>query len=235
MSPLGAGVESSGGTGESETPASILVVDDTEVNRDLLVRRLAPQGYEVATANDGAEAMRLVRDRAFDLVLLDVMMPVMDGYETLRLLKADASLSHIPVIMISAVDEVDSVVRCIELGADDYLSKPFNATILRARIGSSLEKKRARDRERDLFRQLHENYERLQELERQRDDLTHMIVHDLRSPLSAVIMGVQTIDVMGELNMEQRESMNLAISSGQSLLGLINSLLDVTKMESTLR
>ncbi|MCC6194206.1 MAG: response regulator [Burkholderiales bacterium] len=141
------------GSGE---PA-ILVVDDHEDNRYTLTRRLAREGYtNVTTANDGRQAWELLRSRKFDLVLLDIMMPEMNGYEVLEHLKADAELRHLPVIMISAVDELESVVRCIELGAEDYLQKPFNATLLRARVGASLEKKALRDEVRDWNRKLEE-------------------------------------------------------------------------------
>jgi len=142
----------------------VLVVDDIETNREVLSRRLERQGYAVATAENGRQALEMLRADIFDLVLLDIMMPEMDGYEVLRRLKADEALRHIPVIMISALSEMDSVVRCIEMGAEDYLPKPFNPILLKARIGACLEKKRARDRETHLFEQLQENYQRVQEL-----------------------------------------------------------------------
>ena len=123
----------------------ILVVDDNEANRDLLSRRLVREGYYVTTAENGAAALALTAAEDFDLVLLDLMMPGMSGFEVLRRLKADAGTRHVPVIMISALDELDSAVRCIEAGADDYLPKPFNPVLLRARIGASLEKKRLLD------------------------------------------------------------------------------------------
>ena len=127
---------------------AILVVDDNEDNRYTLTRRLKRQGYdEVATAEDGRKALELLDARSFDLVLLDIMMPEMDGYEVLEAVKANPKLRDIPVIMISALDEIDSIVRCIELGAEDYLPKPFNPTLLRARVEACLEKKRLRDRE----------------------------------------------------------------------------------------
>ncbi len=132
---------------------AILVVDDNEGNREMLSRRLARQGYAVASAEGGSQALALVKSRAFDLVLLDVMMPEMDGYEVLRQLKADETLRYIPVLMISALDEMGSVVRCIQLGAEDYLPKPFDPVLLQARIGACLEKKRLRDQE---VRHLHE-------------------------------------------------------------------------------
>jgi len=210
----------------------LLIVDDIEANRDLLGARLKVEGYDSASAENGREALEMVGAHPFDLVLLDVMMPEMDGFETLRRLKADEATRHIPVIMISAVSELESVVRCIELGAEDYLSKPFNPVLLRARVGASLERKRAHDREARLFAQLQENFGRLQALEKLRDDLTHMIIHDLRTPLTSVIVGMETVELMGELNADQREMLALALNGGATLLGMINDLLDVEKMES---
>ena len=125
---------------------AILVVDDNEDNCYTLTRRLKRQGYDnVATAGHGREALELLAARPFDLVLLDVMMPDMNGYEVLQTMKADPALRGIPVVMISALDEVDSVARCIEIGAEDYLSKPFDPTLLRDRVRDCLEKKQLRD------------------------------------------------------------------------------------------
>ncbi|HEY5720367.1 MAG TPA: fused response regulator/phosphatase [Gammaproteobacteria bacterium] len=130
----------------TDSSAALLVVDDNEDNRYTLTRRLKRQGYaNLVTANDGREALEQLRKQPIDLVLLDIMMPEMSGYEVLEHVKADAALRDIPVIMISALEEIESVIRCIELGAEDYLSKPFNPTLLRARVGASLEKKRLRD------------------------------------------------------------------------------------------
>jgi class 3 adenylate cyclase len=137
-------------------PARILVVDDTPNNVTLLEDMLTARGYEVATARDGVEALEKVASGAPDLVLLDIMMPKMTGYEVLEHLRADAKLRHIPVIMISAVDEIESVIRCVQLGAEDYLPKPFNSALLRARVGASLEKKALRDEVRDWNRKLEE-------------------------------------------------------------------------------
>lgn len=144
-------------TGQATASAGqgvVLVVDDIEANRDVLTRRLERQGYQAAVAENGRQALERLRADTFDLVLLDIMMPEMDGYEVLQHLKADEGLRHIPVIMISALGELDSVVRCIEMGAEDYLPKPFNPILLKARIGACLEKKRLRDREIQLFGQL---------------------------------------------------------------------------------
>jgi phosphoserine phosphatase RsbU/P len=126
--------------------AALLVVDDNEDNRYTLTRRLNREGYQnLTTANNGREALECMNAKPFDLVLLDVMMPDMNGYEVLEHVKANASLREIPIIMISALDEIESVIRCIELGAEDYLNKPFNPVLLRARVSALLEKKRLRD------------------------------------------------------------------------------------------
>lgn len=129
----------------------ILVVDDNEMNRDMLSRRLERQGYRALVAEDGAQALELLAAHDFDLVLLDIMMPRLNGYQVLEHIKGDERLRHIPVIMISAVDDLDSVVKCIEMGAEDYLFKPFNPILLKARINASLEKKRLRDREQQFL------------------------------------------------------------------------------------
>jgi adenylate cyclase len=137
----------------------ILVVDDDQGNRDLLARRLVREGFAVHTAADGQAALETLGHQPsppIELVLLDVMMPGLDGYEVLRRLKGDATLRELPVLMISALDEVGSVVRCIELGAEDYLPKPFDPVLLRARIGACLEKKRLRDQEARQARELAE-------------------------------------------------------------------------------
>lgn len=119
----------------------VLVVDDNEMNRDMLSRRLQRQNCDVLTAENGQIALDIIASHPIDLVLLDIMMPVMSGYDVLERLKADETTRSLPVIMISAVDDMDSVVRCIELGAEDYLFKPFNPTLLKARITATLGKR----------------------------------------------------------------------------------------------
>lgn len=210
----------------------LLVVDDDASNRDVLERRLKRQGYAVDTAENGRQALEMLRERTFDLVLLDIMMPEMDGFEVLKRLKADDRLQNIPIIMISAMSEVDSAVRCIELGAEDFLPKPFDPILLKARTVACLDRKRAHDREMRFTSDLQESYRRGLELERMRDDLIHMIVHDLRTPLSSVITGLQTMETMGELNEAQQETLDIALNGGQTLFGMINDLLDIGKMES---
>jgi sigma-B regulation protein RsbU (phosphoserine phosphatase) len=144
----------------------ILVVDDIEANRDLLVLRLEREGYDaIATAGDGDEALERLAAESFDLVLLDVMMPKRDGYGVLQQLKTEGRLTDLPVIVISANNEMDSVVRCIELGAVDYLQKPFNPTLLRARVTATLEKKRLRDEVRAHLTRLNGELDAARELQ----------------------------------------------------------------------
>ncbi len=132
---------------------TILIVDDNPTNRDLLSRQVKAQGYQVATASDGKQAIEIIQTGAYDLILLDIIMPEINGYEVLKWIRA-GSWRHIPTIMISAVDQIDSVVKCIEMGAADYLTKPFNSILLKARLGACLEQKRLRDRESSYLEQL---------------------------------------------------------------------------------
>lgn len=134
----------------------LLLADDDEANRDLLRRRLEKLGYRITACVDGREALRLAREAAPDLVLLDMLMPFLDGQEVLARIKSDETLRHLPVIMISALDQVERAANCIELGAEDYLSKPFNPVLLQARVGAALEKKRLRDTEQIYLRRIEE-------------------------------------------------------------------------------
>ncbi len=152
-------------------PGFCLVVDDNATNRDILCRLLVRQGHRVATATNGKEALAMLDQAAYDLILLDILMPEMNGFQVLDKIKADEKLREVPVIMISALDQDDSVVRCIAMGAEDYLPRPFNPMLLKARIGACLEKKRLRDREKLYLQQI--------ELEKKRsDDLLRVILPD---------------------------------------------------------
>jgi adenylate cyclase len=141
-------------TAQRAIAGQILVIDDNDSNRDLLARQLARDGHAIETASSGRDGLALIGTRSFDLILLDVLMPEMSGYEVLGKLKHDPKTAEIPVIMISALDEMDSIVRCIEAGAVDYLPKPFAPALLRARIRASIENKLLRDRERVMMEEL---------------------------------------------------------------------------------
>jgi len=152
---------------DPESVSTLLVVDDNEMNRDMLVRRLKPLGYHVETACDGGQALDMLQKGSYDLVLLDIMMPVMDGFEVLQQMKRHQRLKAVPVIMITALDDTSSAARCIDMGAEDYLTKPFDPTLLKARICSCLERKRLHDQE-SLYRTKIEEYNnQLQERVRQ--------------------------------------------------------------------
>ena len=136
----------------------ILAVDDNKNNTDLLEKRLEKQGHKVYSANNGKDALlRLGMDRnEIDVILLDIVMPEMNGFEVLKYIKTDKRFFEIPVIMISSMDDTDSIYRCIENGADDYITKPFDKSILDARISSCIEKKHLRDKEKRLMKELEE-------------------------------------------------------------------------------
>jgi len=144
---------------DPESTGTILVVDDNEMNRDLLSRRLRRAGHRVMVAENGRAALDQLASMPFDLVLLDIMMPELTGYEVLEIVKKDPALCHIPVVMITAATEEESIVRCLSLGADDHLPKPFNPAILRARVASSLAKKRLHDSEQRYAKSLERELE----------------------------------------------------------------------------
>lgn len=154
----------------------VLVVDDDEGNRDVLSRRLLRDGCEVMLAESGQQALRMARRYSFDLILLDIMMPEMDGIMVLTELRNDPKLRRLPVVMITAVDDIESVVRCLELGADDYLMKPFNPVLLRARVNALLERKRLQDNE---IRKAEELQAAFREIEQQKEKTDALLLNIL--------------------------------------------------------
>jgi len=166
----------------------ILVVDDNEANRDVLSRRLERQGHLIECACDGVEAISMTKSTEFDLILLDIMMPNLNGYEVLEAIKTNVQLRHIPIIMISALEEMDSIIKCVELGADDYLTKPFNRVLLKARVSSCLEKKRLHD----IAEQ------RRQLLERQNVQLESRVGDQVRQILSTQLATILAMSKLAE-------------------------------------
>jgi signal transduction histidine kinase len=202
-SPEAAPSRTQGGKG------NLLIVDDNAENREILKRHLERQGYGVSTTSNGQEGLRLLESGNFELVLLDILMPVMDGFEVLRQMRANPAISETPVVMISAMDETAGVVRCIQMGAEDYLTKPFDPVLLSARIGDSLEKKHLRDEER---RRTHELQLALDELRRTQAQLvvqdklaslgamTAGIAHEIKNPLNFVTnFAVAAVDIVKEI------------------------------------
>lgn len=325
----------------------LLVVDDDPISRRLLAANLQRQGYTVQTAEDGQQALDLLRARAFDVVLLDLVMPNLNGYQVLECMKADDALRHIPVIVISGTEDLDNAVRCIEMGAADYLTKPFNPVLLRARVHASLADKRLRDAEQAHLRAIQTISARLQAIiqgaaigivvldlegriaetnpalhrmldrsepelagllltdllhpddattharlytaatagerehyqcearfqrcdgqwiygnltvsivrdeqgqpqfgiamieditarraaEQMREDLTHTMVHDLRSPLTTITTSLELLQsgLLGELSPRQEEVVQLAQSGARRMLQLVDTILDVSRLEA---
>ncbi|MFC2029396.1 sensor histidine kinase [Chloroflexota bacterium] len=171
----------------TEAEGQILVVDDNRMNRLKLSRTLEVRGYTVSLAEDGQGALDMLAAQAFDVVLLDIIMPGMDGYQVLERIKGDPGLRDIPVIVISALDEMDSVVRCVEMGAEDYLPKPFNPVLLQARLNASLQKKKLRDLEKAYLQQevMLRQSEKLATLGK----LSAGMAHELNNPAAAAQRG----------------------------------------------
>lgn len=205
-------------------PANILIVEDTETNRDLLCNLIFTLGHTPSVADNGVTALAMIHERPPDLVLLDILMPEMDGYEVLKKIKEYFSLRHLPVIVISAIDEMESIVRCIQMGADDYLTKPFNLTLLRARIDMCLNRKHLIDRE-ENYRRFVENYnldleervqkktreledvhEKLKILDKAKSDFLKLISHELRTPLTGML-GLSEVLFSGQLTEEKQQQL----------------------------
>ncbi|MEM6995960.1 MAG: response regulator [Myxococcota bacterium] len=187
-----------------QTRGTVLVVDDNADNRALLARRLQRDGYAALLAEHGAQALQMAASHPVDVVLLDVMMPVMDGYETLARFKADSDLLHIPVIMLTSLDDQGSLTACIEAGAEDHLPKPFDPVLLRARLSGSLERKRARDLEREYLGRIVAEKKRA-------DDLIHGVI-----PIGVALSGER--DEARILERTLQEARRFCGADGGSLL-----------------
>ncbi len=201
--------------------SSLLVVDDEPFNHTLIKRLLDAEGYTDATfAENGRQALDMLQESKFDIVLLDIEMPELNGFEVLESIKADLNHRHIPVIMISGVEDTESIAKCIELGAEDYLAKPFNATILRARLGACVEKKRLRDQEKSHLDQIRTEKKKADEL------LTVILPSSIASELKATgkvqprgydKIGMLFCDIVGFTNYCSGRSAEEVVSGLQAL------------------
>jgi two-component system sensor histidine kinase/response regulator len=210
----------------SSPPPNILVVDDTPANLQLLVGMLKEQGFKVRPVPSGEMALRAVQASRPDLILLDITMPGMDGYEVIARLKADDATRDIPVLFISALNDTADKVRSFHAGGVDYITKPFQLEEVEARVRTHLELRRQRA-------ELKRSYEQLRELERLRDDLTQMIVHDMRSPLVGLQLSMEVL-ALSEFthdpsNAAMLRNANQAIAV---LIQMVNQVLDVSRIES---
>ncbi|MCC5845866.1 MAG: hybrid sensor histidine kinase/response regulator [Verrucomicrobia bacterium] len=215
------------------TPAVIMVVDDTPANLKLLDEILRGQGYQTVQFPRGSMALRAAARNPPDLILLDIMMPEMDGFEVCRRLKEDGDLKEIPVLFISALDGTDDKIKAFSAGGVDYVTKPFQDAEVLARVGTHLELRRRQVRIETQKRQLQKDHDRLLELEELRDNLTNMIVHDMRSPLMG-ISGAYELVLMEKdrLSPMQKESVAIGQSSCRELIEMVSSLLDISRLEA---
>ncbi|OGP47382.1 MAG: hypothetical protein A3K30_04925 [Deltaproteobacteria bacterium RBG_13_51_10] len=216
-------------TSKMNQTGRVLVVDDEESNRELLRVILEAQGHQVFVAVNGIEGLeRVVEDRP-DVVLLDVLMPKMNGNDVCRQLKGSPQTASIPVILISGLRTREDMLKGIEAGANDFLSKPVDTRDVLLRVRNAIYTKR-------LFDQLEESYHRLRELEALRDNLTHMIVHDLRNPLTGIQASLQLMQLRmrmdNKLDPNTVENLDLAFKLTKTLAAMISSLLDISKLEA---
>lgn len=215
------------------TKAKILVVDDSPESINLLVYFLKPAGYEVLTAEDGPEAIEIVEKTPPDIILLDIMLPTIDGYAVCERLKKNPRTQHIPIIMITALQELKDKIRALEAGADDFITKPFENVELLARVKSLLRIKRYHD---ELLRQ-NEKLRKQQEALRREDllkkELTNLIVHDMKNPLFVIQGNLQMMEMTRDstANRDTRVYTDRIMRGSRSLLRMILNLLDISRLE----
>lgn len=214
---------------EAPAPDQILLVDDNPANLDLLSRVLRPQGYRIRTALSGRLALESARLSAPDLILLDITMPEMSGFEVCELLKRDEKLRTVPVIFISALDDVLDKVKAFNVGGADYVTKPFHAEEVIARAAYQIELRRLRQQLEDRNRVLAESYASLQELERLKAGFTAMLVHDLRSPLAGIKTVLELYEEEGTIKPAHLTHCRQAI---QNIVGMLNDLMELFRSEA---
>ena len=211
---------------EAASPACVLVVDDTIANLRLLSNMLSEEGYDVRAVTNGPQALQAVERDPPDVILLDITMPEMDGYEVCRRLKARDRSKDVPVIFLTALTDTADKVRAFDAGGVDYVTKPFQLEEVLARVKTQVALRQARAA-------LAGSYRRLRTLEQLRDDLVHMVVHDMRSPLLALLVNLRVLKRPGSaLNDESRETLEDAIQSAEALNRMANNLLDVSRLEA---
>ncbi len=210
----------------------ILIVDDEERNIKLLKAYLITKQYETVEASNGEEALRMVNDFNPDLVLLDVMMPGIDGFEVCKRLKTDEKTKMIPVVMVTALREKEYRIKALEAGVDDFLTKPVDRTELMVRVKSLLRIKSYHDQLVHSFKEIALKNEKLKELEGVREGLTHMIIHDLNNPLTGVLGNLEIIKFDNDnLSETQLDMIEKSLNYCADIRQLIQGILDVHRME----
>jgi signal transduction histidine kinase len=204
----------------------VLVVDDEAFNRELLNAILENKGYTVVDAENGRQALEIVESAPVDVILLDVMMPFLDGFEVCRRIKANPVTARIPVILVTSLSDRRDRLRGIEEGASDFLTKPVDIQEVLLRVRNAVYTKKLYDR-------LEFSYEKLKELEKLRDKLTHMLVHDMRSPLAGILGYLEMIKMQSQFGTQQRilHFTNQALHSTTTLIEMVSSILDVSRLE----
>ncbi len=211
----------------------ILIVEDKQENMDLLVYFLHPQGYEIISVYDGLSALQKVEEEHPDIILLDIMLPKMDGYEVCGRLKKDPETKFIPIIMLTALKELKDKVRALEVGADDFLSKPFENIELLARVKSLLRLKEYHDELQSKNLELAEKNDSLIRMDRFKEDLTNLIIHDMKNPLFVIqgnlqMMSMSMENVPPEILKKYAQRIE---RSSQQLLRMVVNLLDISRIE----
>ncbi|MDX1952854.1 MAG: hybrid sensor histidine kinase/response regulator [Verrucomicrobiota bacterium] len=211
---------------ETKPLGNILAVDDTAVNLRLLTNMLGERGYQVRPVTSGRQALQAAERLVPDLILLDIYMPEIDGYEVCRQLKASETLRDVPVIFLTALTDTADKLKAFSVGGVDYISKPFQIDEVLARVKVHIDLRRAQA-------DLAGSYEQLKSLEKVRDNLVHMIVHDMRSPLAVIMGHLELIRMFSEgtLNEDADQSLEAALAGAKGLTAMTNDLLDVSKME----
>jgi signal transduction histidine kinase len=215
----------------AEECGTILVVDDDERNIRLLRAFLEPEGYELSEATNGGDALRIYRESMPDLVLLDIMMPDMDGYEVCRKIRMEETDIHVPVIMVTALEEREERERAAEIGADDFITKPLDKTELLSRVKSLLRiasyQRRLHSKNRELLR----INERLEKIQKAREELIHMIIHDLKNPLTGVYGNLELMMMSSDTLSEHQQSLlKKALIACDRIMNMIQNVLDVYKI-----
>lgn len=210
---------------ERQNKKTVLVVDDNLLDVKLAADLLELNGYNALKAVDGKEAIEITNKKRPDLILLDIVMPGLDGYETCKRIKSSKETQFIPIVMITSFAGKEDKIKGIEAGADDFISKPFDKDELLARVRSLLRMK-------ILYDELEYSYVKLKELETMKDILTHMIVHDMNNPLMVIAGRLRVLDMddQGDFTEEQKESLKAALRASKDLIRMILDLLDINKM-----
>ncbi|NOX88233.1 MAG: response regulator [Calditrichaeota bacterium] len=216
-----------------EEQPKVLIVDDDKENVDLIAYFLKPQNYQIITAYDGVEALRLVESKKPDIILLDIRLPKMDGFQVCERIKKNYYTQFIPIIMITALKDLKNKIRSLEAGADDFISKPFENIELLTRVKSLLRIKKYHDELEKKNKELENKNKALIRMDQFKEELNHLIVHDMKNPIFVIQGNLQMLAMgMDESMAPLKKYVNRIDRSTQNLLRMVMNLIDITKIES---